>query len=127
MTLRDLQNQGLLLLPTDKEWMLKNASEHLTLARVEMWGLGDGNENGIRLYGENEAGAEFVAEILHFSECLSRGFMSQFLVESYGVQLNSLYSRELKISRVTSSVFALEFIHPFFANKRLSEVIAAES
>jgi hypothetical protein len=125
MTLQDLENQGLFLLPTDKDWGLKNASENLMLQRVEMWGFD--NDNGIRLYCEDSSGNSHVAEITHFSECLSRAFMSWFFVENSGNKLGSIYRKELKIEKITTSVFALEFIHPFFANKRLREVVTTES
>ena len=127
MTLQDLENQGLLLLPTDKDWGLKNASENLILQRVEMWGLEKDNDNGIRLYCEDSSGNSYEAEIAHFSECLSRAFISRFFVDCYGEKISGMYRKELKIEKVTASVFALEFIHPFFANKRLREAIATES
>lgn len=127
MTLQDLENQGLLLLPTDKDWGLENASENLMLQRVEMWGLEKDNDNGICLYCEDTSGNSYKTEITHVSECLSRAFISRFFVECYGEKIGGIYMQELKIEKVTASVFALEFIHPFFANKRLREAIATES
>jgi hypothetical protein len=127
MTLRDLKDQGLFLLPTDRKWGLKNADESLVLLRVQMWGYQKGNDNGIRLLCKDSFGNAHEAEITHFSECLSRAFMTRFLVDNYGKSIDDIYTKELKTDDLNDSIFESEFTHPFFVDNRLRKILAAET
>lgn len=126
MTLRDMEWQGLLILPKEKDWKnhdgisLRN-SKDLTLVYVKMWGFNKGNDTGIRLFCEDKQGVRFEAEISRFSDCLSRTFMSYFFVECKNRKLADIFSRELKIDARDAeyeSMFDREFVRPGLADMR---------
>lgn len=126
MTLRDLENQRLLWLPSDKEWACEDVNG-LRLQRVQMWGYEEGNDDGIRLFCLDDMENVYEAEITFFSECLSRAYMSQFLTENYGERLSDIYARELEIKDDTTSIFAHEFIAPYYGSSRWRESMSLKS
>jgi hypothetical protein len=123
MTLRDLEDQGLLILPTQDTWKpefhsvsLGSVSE-LQLTYVQMWGM-EGRDDGIFLCCQDNAGRQYTAEIEEVSECLSRYFMSSFFAAHYDENITAIFSATLEIDRKTVPIFAREFVHIGFESKR---------
>lgn len=123
MTLCDLEDQGLLILPAQDKWKPELHSEPLSsvnelrLVYVKMWGM-EGRDDGVFFCCQDNAGRCYTAEIEKVSECLSRYFMSSFFAAHYDEYITDIFSATLEIDRKTVSIFAREFVHTGFELKR---------
>lgn len=126
MTLRELEWQGLLVLPEKNDWKnsdgtLPRDSGDLILQHIQMWGYNEGNDMGIRLFCQDALGETYEAEIAQLSDCLSRGFMSYFFAENYEQKLFDIFNKEMELSgRDTKymSIFGMEFTRPGLGDMR---------
>lgn len=135
MTLHDLEWQGLLVLPKKQGWktnggIAAKSIQDLTLQRIQMWGFGEDNDTGVSLFCEDASGQIYEAEISQFSDCLSRSFMSRFLVEHYDQKIVSIFDQEMKLdsrSMEYVSIFATEFTRPGLADMRCAHFAKQEA
>jgi hypothetical protein len=119
MTLRDLEEHGLLTLPNSNTWEREDLNFQgdvfegdpgtLTLVCINMWGK-SGRDDTIYLRGQDNHGHYYSSEITNYSTCLAHYFMSIFLVDSYGMKMTDVFSKKLSVSEESASLFDEDFI-----------------
>lgn len=107
MTLHDLEDQGLLVLPANDSWekvwrgettFYQGDLKDLKLVYVNVWGKTWNDEDDrFLLQAVDNEGNHYTTEITQIDETVSRFYLSVFGVEHYGNNIPEFYKKELEI------------------------------
>jgi hypothetical protein len=114
MTLRELEKEGLLQLPSADSWekywpgeqtYYSGDLKELKLTYVNVWGKTyDDKDSRFLLQCVDSKDDHYTTEIIDIDETISRYFLSVFGVENYGKSILELYDAELIVKGVSASL-----------------------
>ncbi|HMH70142.1 MAG TPA: hypothetical protein VK502_01990 [Candidatus Saccharimonadales bacterium] len=120
MTLRDLEEQKLLILPSEdsweKEWRgeqtyYKGDMKGLALVYVNVWGKYPTDlDNTFYLKCTDGDGNYYSTEITQIDNSISRYFLSVFCIESYENDMSEIFTLDLTVKEPTAKLFKKDSI-----------------
>jgi hypothetical protein len=118
MTLYDLENQGLLMLPANDSWekvwrgeetSYRGDLKDLKLVYVNVWGKTPNDEDDrFLLQAIDDKSNYYTTEITQIDETVSRFYLSVFGIENYGKSIADFYDSKLEIDEFEWSTSLFE-------------------